>query len=255
MNKKTGFILYFDILGYKNIVNGATKEEDERLKYILDLYSEKQGTLNFSFVFSSEYIKNKKRLFMKCFSDNFLFLYENRPFSECTTPKLKENYYLTLLNMIGTAQMIQSQFLEEGILTRGSLSFGELFYNSKIVYGKSLVKAVILEEGHREPSIAIDEFFSSIADPTFYTYSPFVNPFIYQSNSEADHFVIVGGIKKYLQTLSLENCSQEDKDYILRKIKWIIDKMNKHFQYDGVKQYYLDDDLKLREIIVSQHKS
>ena len=35
---KHGFILYFDIMGYKSIVNGSDNGSDERFKYILDLY-------------------------------------------------------------------------------------------------------------------------------------------------------------------------------------------------------------------------
>ena len=237
---KKGFILYFDIIGYKNIVNSSSNRSDERFKYILDLYSEKQGKLNFAFVFNSDYIKNKDKLLMRCFSDNFLFLYENRSFSECTTQVTIANYYHTLSRMISVAQMIQSQFLEQGILTRGSITFGELFYNSKIIYGKSLINAVVLEENHPEPSIILDPFFSSIANPNSFTYTSFVNPFMYHRDSEADHYAILGGIKKYLQTLSLDDCSQEDKNHILYKINWIIDKMNEHFQYSGSKQYYLD---------------
>ena len=250
---KHGFILYFDIMGYKSIVNGSDNGSDERFKYILDLYSEKQGKLNFSFVFSNEYIKNKDRLLMRCFSDNFLFLYENRPFSECTTQVTKANYYQTLSSMIGVAQMIQSQFLEQGILTRGSITFGELFYNSKIIYGKSLINAVVLEEGHPEPSIVLDPVFSSIANQNEFTYTPFVNPFMYHRNSEADHYAIVGGVKKYLQSLSLDDCSQEEKDHILYKINWMIDRMNEHFQYSGSKQYYLEGK-RLKERIVQQRE-
>ena len=223
-------------MGYKSIVNGSDNGSDERFKYILDLYSEKQGKLNFSFVFSNEYIKNKDRLLMRCFSDNFLFLYENRPFSECTTQVTKANYYQTLSSMIGVAQMIQSQFLEQGILTRGSITFGELFYNSKIIYGKSLINAVVLEEGHPEPSIVLDPVFSSIANQNEFTYTPFVNPFMYHRNSEA-----------------LDDCSQEEKDHILYKINWMIDRMNEHFQYSGSKQYYLEGK-RLKERIVQQRE-
>ena len=248
MKEEEGFILYFDILGYKNIVNSATPEIDERLRYILDLYSERQGRLNFDFVFNEKYINNKEKLMMRCFSDNFLFLYENRNYEECDTEKKRINYFLTLNNMICVASMIQRQFIEKGILTRGSISFGKINYNSKIIYGKSLIKAVELEEGHEEPSIVVDNYFKSIEDKQLYLYEKMVSPFDCHKNSSLDHYEIVCGIKKYLSTLDLSNCSDEDKNHILKKIKWLIDKMNEHFAYNGVKKYTISNDYKLIEL-------
>lgn len=243
MKEKEGFILYFDILGYKNIVNSATSEIDGRLKYILDLYSEKQGYLNFAFVFN-----NKEKLMMRCFSDNFLFLYENRNYEECDTEKKRINYFLTLNNMICVASMIQRQFIEKGILTRSSISFGKISYNSKIIYGKSLIKAVELEEGHEEPSIVVDNYFKSIEDKQLYLYEEMVSPFDCHRNSSLDHDEIVCGIKKYLSTLDLSNCSDEDKNHILKKIKWLIDKMIEYFVYKDVKKYTISNDYKLIEL-------
>ena len=194
MKSKKGFILYFDILGYKNIVNNTTPKNSERLKYLLDVYSERQGNLNFALIFNKGYINNRDKLMMRCFSDNFLFLYENRSYEECDTKVKKYNYFNTLNNIIGIASLIQNQFIEQGILTRGSISFGEISFNSRIIYGKSLIKAVELEENHKEPSIVVDEYFKTIEDRELYLYKEYVSPFICWNNSKLDHKTIVKGI-------------------------------------------------------------
>lgn len=235
MKTKKGFILYFDILGYKNIVT------NKKLEYILDLYSEKQGELNFALVFNKNYIKNKDKLLMRCFSDNFLFLYEHRPFCECNTEKMKINYCTTLNGMMGMASIIQSQFLEQGILTRGSLSYGELSYNSKIVYGKDLIEAVLLEEGHNEPSIVLSEKFKNINHKPF-EYTKCVCPFMYRKESREDYTKVISGVKKYLKNLEIKKISGDEKDKILFKIQWMIESICAYFDFNKTVEIYEKDE-------------
>lgn len=245
MHNKKGFILYFDILGYKNLINPMAKESKKRLKFILDNFSERQCWLNFVFNFGDGLIKNKEKLFMKSFSDNFLFLYESIDFNECNTESKKINYYLTLNNIMCVASMIQSQFLEQGILIRGSISFGEIAYNTSIIYGKDLVNAIELEEGHSEPSIVLDNYFKTIADNKMFSYRNSVSPFHYHNTSSHDHKEIIKGINTYLSYLDLSTATIEDKEHILEKINWIIEAMNNYFVYKNVVKYELSKDLKL----------
>lgn len=75
MDKKTGFILYIDLLGYKDMLNKHTPQDDERMQDILNQFTQTFSKINFSLYFGSSYDKSK--LFKKFFSDNFLFLYES----------------------------------------------------------------------------------------------------------------------------------------------------------------------------------
>ena len=76
MNKKTGFIFYIDLLGYKDMLDKHTPKNDERMQGILNQFTQTFANINFPLYFGSSYDKSK--LFKKFFSDNFLFCMSQR---------------------------------------------------------------------------------------------------------------------------------------------------------------------------------
>lgn len=220
MKKKTGFILYIDILGYKDMLNKHTPKDDERMQDILNQFTQTFSKINFSLYFGSSYDKSK--LFKKFFSDNFLFLYES-----------EENNFENFMNFQGAASQIQHQFLLVGILTRGAITYGTLRYNDDIVYGLDLIKAVEMEENHREPSVVIDKRFKPLVESHNSKFRDTIELFSTHANSKLDFENCVIGINRYLEYLNKSNVD----DRVLAKINWVIERLNNYFGNEQ-KTYY-----------------
>lgn len=212
MNKKTGFILYIDLLGYKDMLNKYTPQDDERMQDILNQFTQTFANINFLLYFGSSYDESK--LFKKFFSDNFLFLYES-----------EENNFENFMNFQGAASQIQYQFLKVGILTRGAITYGTLYHNDDIVYGLDLIKAVEMEGNHREPSVIVDERFKTLVESHNMEFANTIKLFSTHADSEWDFEDCVVGIKKYLEYLNKSNADER----VLAKIKWVIDRLNDYF--------------------------
>lgn len=213
MEKKNGFILYFDILGYRNVLKNGTQEEIARFYDILQQFSSFYSKANMSFGFGQKY--DEDQVLYRSFSDNFLYLYQS-----------DRKEYSTLAILESVASRIQYQFLCVGILTRGSITYGEISYDDNIVFGRALVRAVELEEGHREPSIVIDENLRDVYEGiNGLSYKKEVSPFDVWPDSVLDYQDCLEGIRKYLH--SLENIDADPN--ILSKIAWVIDRVNEYF--------------------------
>ena len=75
MKSITGFILYIDILGYKNLLRNNAQSENERVKSLLEPFTRIYTNMNFALGFGASFEESK--LFKRYFSDNFLFVYES----------------------------------------------------------------------------------------------------------------------------------------------------------------------------------
>lgn len=230
METKRGFIIYFDILGYKNVLLNNTKEENDKIADILNRFSEFYLNANIALHFGNKFDKSK--LFIRAFSDNFLVLYE-----------LEENDYMGLATLQLVATRIQYQFLHVGLLTRGSISFGEIQYNDLIVFGVDLIHAVELEEGHRMPSIVVDHALVEVFEGKEIPYKEEVALFDVWPHSSLDYQDCLDGITQFLYYM---NKSHVD-DTVLEKIKWVIKKLNDYFSKDQKKFYTLTVDYHLEE--------
>ena len=127
-NKLVAFI---DILGFKNII------------YASDT---KPITKYFDFVFSTFNRVSKKRGFnYHLISDSIVV----------STSLSKEN----LILLTRTLCVLQSRLLAEGILVRGSISYGQLYLNKSknIIVGNGLINAYNLEQQAIYPRIIIDK--------------------------------------------------------------------------------------------------
>ena len=224
MKSIKGFILYFDILGYKELLRHNENKDHTRTKELLKQFTKIYSTLNFSLGFGADF--NKSKLFKRFFSDNFLFVYE------ADNDDAKS---LAIIQSI--ASQVQTQFLFVGMLTRGSITYGEIFYNDEIVYGCDLIKAVEFEN-HPEPSIIVDKALENVLIAKGYEYSEHNSMFFVQPNSQLDCDEIIKGIKKYLLSLNKTNPTEKT----INKIKWVIEQLNKHFSALG-KEYYLNKNI------------
>lgn len=219
MQKKKGFILYFDILGYRNILKNNTDSENERIANILEQFSSFYSKSNVVLGFGSNF--DKEKLFMRAFSDNFLFVYE-----------LDENDYQGLITLQLVATQIQNQFLNVGLLTRGSITYGEILYNDHIVFGVDLIDAVELEENHRMPSIIVDSKLKYLFENNGLQYQEEIPMFDIWPDSKTDYEECIKGIEIYLDSLNKTYVDNK----VLEKIKWVIEKLNEYFsEHQGVK--------------------
>lgn len=216
MQTITGFILYVDILGYKNLVFNMDSFSQEKTKKIFESFAERYAFLSFSLGYGQSF--DSRKLLKRCFSDNFLFVY-----------KSSKESILDLLILQGIASHIQTQFLYNGMLTRGSISYGSVDYSEDIVYGRDLVNAIMLEENHFEPSITIDNNLKALLEDNQVTYRKHNVPFDVHPDDKISLMDIRKGIEKYLRELSKLPCN----DRPMGKIKWLIDQVNAYFLPTG----------------------
>ena len=249
MYKKNGIILYFDILGYKNIVTQENENEKTFLRRILDNFSTQQCFLNFALSYGESFYKNKRKVFVRAFSDNFLHLYECEDYSKCLNKNQQFVFYHNLKCMIGLASIIQTQFLKSGILTRGSITFGTIYYNHSLIFGESIVRAVDLENGHREPSILIDKTITEKLKKDGFEVEEYCCPFFTHPDSFLDYNELINGVNKWLLSLQSQKINDEkEKEKLLMKINWLLNEMSEYFSFENIKKYNVTDSFKL-EII------
>ena len=234
MKTKQGFILYFDILGYRSLLYNNTNQENIKVAEILEKLSTLYTNLDVNLNYGKNFDKNK--LFKRFFSDNFLFLYE-----------IDKNDKQGIQIIQEVASKIQYQFLCSGLLTRGAITYGEISYTDDIVFGIDLVKAVELEENHRMPSIIIDSNLKETFLQNSLVFKDEITLFDILPSDNIEYNKCVNGIKIYLENLNKKYVDNK----IIDKIKWFVKKLNEYF---GENQkvnfnlicdykYYLDEDV------------
>lgn len=131
-NYKTSnhIIAYLDILGAKDMIcNDNNFDFLNHLNMFMEDAIEESG----GGIFNKE-----EEIYIKIFSDNILLAIELKENDE-----QKDNKIAALFNTVAN---IYNEILHYGYLMRGAIVEGEFFHNDIIVYGKSLVEAVQLEE-------------------------------------------------------------------------------------------------------------
>lgn len=139
-----GFVTFFDILGFKKLIE--TKSYDEMKAIIDNFYKTNLNSISKvgEYDFSIETIS---------FSDSVVrvsILSENYS---------QKDYCNALLNELTNLSCIQMELIKSGVLIRGGISFGEIYYNSNdgVVFGVGLNDAYKLEsELANYPRIIID---------------------------------------------------------------------------------------------------
>lgn len=126
-------IAYIDFLGTKEKIKSDVN--NHYFEFLYTLYDSLYKTINERNKEDFKYIKTFK---VKTFSDNILL---------ATSANLpKPQLCFALGDFIDMASNIQTKALENGILTRGGITLGNIFVNENFVYGKGLLEAISLEE-------------------------------------------------------------------------------------------------------------
>jgi len=133
-NLKNYYILYFDVLGYKSLVeNGEDEYLIDRIQHII-----KTNALLGKNIF-------KSKLYTYSFSDNFLLAIDDSSF-----------YDLALF--IASIELIQLDLFVSGIIVRGGLIKGPLLVKKNFIYGKGLIDAYNIENSiAKYPRIVFDK--------------------------------------------------------------------------------------------------
>lgn len=76
MKSITGYILYIDILRYKNFLRNYNSEDHDKVKSELERFTEIYITLDFHLAFGDTF--NESKLLKRFFSDNFFCLCMNQ---------------------------------------------------------------------------------------------------------------------------------------------------------------------------------
>lgn len=138
-DEKEYYIIYFDILGYKQYF----EENDNHQKLLNDIILLLQDVSLSADVYREI---SKKNIRIRAFSDNIIICVE-------ATKKASENLYLLGYVVANIQNIIFSRY---GLLIRGSYTKGKFYIDRDIVYGEGLIKAVALENEAKYPRIVVD---------------------------------------------------------------------------------------------------
>ena len=214
METKNGFIIYLDLLGYKNLLHSNNKEHVQQLESFIE-------------GFNKDYVKSlvaehydrifdEKRLLFRCYSDNFLIFYESQNLNK---------------GLLGLCIFLTSDFLGsaicKGFMFRASIVYGELSYNDEVIFGSSIVEAYELESGHLEPSIVLSKELKEVYErDKMYEdeiMSPFAQYYPSDRKSANDYYQ---GIEILIDRLNRQSFVDERT---IAKYRWLINEYNRYF--------------------------
>lgn len=128
------FIVYIDLLGAKNAI-----EQDNDNHFLNTLHSlYERGLTSINELMPKTGIPDCK---IKIFSDNIIIAIPSNFMQR------DDHHPAIVLNRIQTiAAFFQREFLNENILLRGGVSYGELYIDDVFIWGKALIAAYELED-------------------------------------------------------------------------------------------------------------
>ncbi|MDP1744991.1 MAG: hypothetical protein Q8L90_05400 [Bacteroidota bacterium] len=240
-NLKKKYIAYLDVLGFKEIVGKGNLDT-------LELYfSTVQDTL--------EIIRSdKKNIKSLLISDSTILI----------SPDTREDFR----TLVRAVQTIQAKLAQKDIWMRGSISFGEVYFNRSLnlVVGEGLVKAYLLESEAVQPRVIIDtSIIPKIAENRQDFYA-FMNP--HHNNFEGDKVKLIHNWQRYTEDDSffvayahrilLDSIEDRSINLIYQKIKNKLYSDPKHYKkFLWVKNYFMEVliDLEQRWEILSLNSS
>ncbi|AHN23925.1 hypothetical protein [Lysinibacillus varians] len=171
-------VLFIDILGFSNLVLGSASDHEKLLKIrdslkvlerelkrekeLQELLEKNQQTLRNSP--HTAYWKNDKpyvnpgKIDYTQFSDSIII---SKPYINAQS----------LISLISNVSLLQARFLQEGILFRGGLAYGDMYHKENLCFGPAFNRAYYLESKvAKYPRIVIDnDIISGQAQPTDWT--------------------------------------------------------------------------------------
>jgi hypothetical protein len=239
LNISTYVIAYFDILGYSDIVNNKTIEDEMSLIYSMKEIINSINNLN----------KNEFQIFVYTFSDNYVIAIDitDNNYSE----KCKKTLFL-----INSMQRIQHEIiLRHGLLIRGAITKGDLHIDSNFIYGRALIKAHNMEKNAINPRIIIDNeivgeleafYYKVKKQPEKYTLEDIIEKNKNKTESELEpHYVY--DIRPYIQFFDddyffidyLTFSSQNKTDFYVRHAEIIIEGLYKNYGNEHIGKKYI----------------
>jgi hypothetical protein len=156
-NYQQKYVIFLDILGF------SKKIESENSDYILDILSVFRKEINrnnFNDIPLREIHNQGGFQYVDiCFEDSKKICGDDfncTSFSDNVVISINPNQIGSRINVIRFCQSLQFELLMKGVLTRGGLSYGDIYHESDIVFGKALVDAVAIEKKIKYPLIGID---------------------------------------------------------------------------------------------------
>lgn len=240
-------IAYFDILGYKEIINEKVEENKENeflktVKEIVDISKLKK-------IIHSNNINN---LTMQIFSDNFIIC-----------EKFFKNDVAYFEDFLMLIENIQCSIISKlGVFVRGYITIGNIYLDNEFVFGSGLIKAVEGESKAKYPIIEIDEVFMKFIKNTDFpnlviryngkNYLNFLNTIIldpYEDIKNKNLKVVKEQIEKAVKRYGKikGNVINEDtalkKESVIKKYLWLVRFYNKCVD----KKYKINYELKTNE--------
>lgn len=227
MQTKPHYILYFDVLGYKEIV----QHEDENA-FLLDIQK----------MYNEEILDKVKRKYSKCkiFSDNAIV----------TFPKIQDQNKndMRLKQLCHFAARLQEQCLRKyGILIRGAISEGLLYMDDNFVYGSGLISVYELENSEAiypriivDPNLYNNSYISSSTHTIFkekiwdnYYFINFLNYYHPNINTNGTRKKHLEHIEKKIDDFIKNNSTKNSHNArVLQKFFWLRQLLN-YLQKNG----------------------
>lgn len=156
-NYQQKYVIFLDILGF------SKKIESKNINYILDILSvfrEEINRNNFNDIPLCEmhnqdgfqYVDICFEDFKKICGDDF----NCTSFSDNVVISINPKQITARIDVIRFCQSLQFELLKKGVIIRGGLSYGDIYHESDIVFGKALVDAVAIEKKIKYPLIGVD---------------------------------------------------------------------------------------------------
>jgi len=205
------FIAYFDILGYKSIVERGIYDKTlaRVMENVITKFRQYNEQAN---LISSE----TQRLHMRIFSDNFI-IYTDSDWGSLTD----------------VVALMQGQFSFDGVFVRGAMCYGKLYANNEFVFGKGLIDVVALEGEAMYPRIIVDDSFTDAV------YSQ------EQSSTTLSTYILSDGNINYVNYIKqyAEAClshSKIDFEWFLTNHRYfIVENIKAHASCEGVLKKYI----------------
>lgn len=132
-------VMVLDILGYSDLI--LSSDETQMLNQFNSMVNSVRSDV-------AKMNRANSRIHWKMYSDNFLIY--------APLPEDEDFLHLTVKGVLMTGAWLQYRMITEyGYMSRGGCCFGNLYVDESYVFGSGLVKAHIMEEGHREPTISV----------------------------------------------------------------------------------------------------
>ncbi len=132
-------VLVLDILGYSDLI--LNNDETQMLNQFDSMVNSVRRDV-------ARMSDANSRISWKMYSDNFLIY--------APLPEDEDFLHLTVKGVLMTGAWLQFKLITEfGYMSRGGCCFGNLYADKSYVFGSGLVKAHVLENGHREPTISV----------------------------------------------------------------------------------------------------